>query len=214
MSGTLLRPPIPDGILATRVIAIGRRLDPADLEAVAAALVQGGIRAFELTLDGAAALEGITLLAQRFAARDLLIGAGTVLDVGAAQRAADAGAAFLVMPHTDVELVRWAADHGLPAFPGAFSPTEALAGWRAGAAAIKVFPASVVGPHYVREMRGPFRDIPLVPTGGVTVENAPAFLDAGAVAVGIGSWLTGGANPTVARQRAAEVIAALGGRGR
>jgi 2-dehydro-3-deoxyphosphogluconate aldolase/(4S)-4-hydroxy-2-oxoglutarate aldolase len=214
MTETTLRPAIPDAILASHLIAIGRRLDPAGVEAVAAALLDGGVRAFELTLDGAAALDGIASLARRFSSRELLVGAGTVLDIRAAQRAADAGAAFLVMPHTDLELIRWAAEHGLPAFPGAFSPTDVLAGWRAGAAAIKVFPASVVGPDFVRELHGPFRDIPLVPTGGVTIETAAAFLEAGAVAVGMGSWLTGSGDPTLVRQRATEVIAELKGRGR
>lgn len=214
MSAMPLRPGIPAAIRATRVIAIGRRLEPAGLEAVAAALIEGGVRAFELTLDGSAALDEIMVLTQRFLPGDLIVGAGTVLDVGSAERAVKAGATFLVMPHTDVALVRWAADRGIPAFPGAFSPSEALAGWRAGAAAIKVFPASAVGPQYVRDMRGPFPDIPLVPTGGVTIENAPLFLEAGAVAVGMGSWLTGHGDPTVVRERAGELMAALAGGGR
>ena len=80
---------------------------------------------------------------------------------------------------------------GIPAFPGCATPTEVLAAWRAGAAAVKLFPASVAGPAFVREMRGPFPDIPLVPTGGVTVETAPSFIAAGAVAVGMGGWLLG-----------------------
>jgi 2-dehydro-3-deoxyphosphogluconate aldolase/(4S)-4-hydroxy-2-oxoglutarate aldolase len=87
-------------------------------------------------------------------------------------------------------LVRWAAGRGVATFPGAFTPTEALAAWRAGAAAVKLFPASVAGPAFVREMRGPLPDVPLIATGGVTLDNAPAFIEAGAVAVALGSWLT------------------------
>ncbi len=204
-----MRPLIPEPILATRVVAIGRRLEPGVLAGVAEALVAGGIRAFELTLDGAGALSGIAELTSRFAPEVLLVGAGTVLDRASAERAIEAGARFLVMPHTDLELVRFAAERGLPAFPGAFTPTEAYAGWRAGAAAIKIFPASVVGPTFFREMRGPFRDIPLVPTGGVTIENAASFIRAGAVAVAMGSWLTGSGDSRLVRERASAVVAAL-----
>lgn len=136
----------------------------------------------------------------------LAIGAGTVLTVEAAQRAIDAGATFLVMPHLDTEIVRWAADRGVPALPGAATPTEALAGWRAGAAAIKVFPASVLGPGFVRELRGPLPEIPLVPTGGVTAGNAAAFIGAGAAAVGLGGWLLGDGEAAGVRQRAREIV--------
>lgn len=204
-----IRPEIPEPILATRLIAIARRLEPALLLDVTNALVAGGVRALELTLDGDGALDGIEELTHRFAPQDLLVGAGTVMSVASAERALQAGARFLVMPHTDVELVRFAASRGIPAFPGAFTPTEAYAGWQAGAAGIKVFPASAVGPTFFREMRGPFREIPLVPTGGVTIENAVAFVAAGAVAVAMGSWLTGGGDATVARERAMAVVAAL-----
>ena len=95
------------------------------------------------------------------------------------------------------------------AVPGAFTPTEILAAWRAGAAAVKLFPASAVGPTFVREVRGPLPGIPLIPTGGVTAETAPAFIAAGAVAVGIGSWLTGSGDPAVVEERAAELVAAV-----
>ena len=109
----------------------------------------------------------------------MLVGAGTVLDVAQAQAAVDAGARFFVMPHTDPELIRWAAERGIPAFPGGFTPSEILAAWRAGAAAVKLFPASVAGPVFVREMRGPLPEIPLIPVGGVNLETAPAFIAAG-----------------------------------
>ena len=209
MSEAFRRTPIPQPIVATRVVAIARRLEPGVLFDVADALVAGGVCAFELTLDGASALDGITELARRFAPETLLVGAGTVMDIPSAKRALDAGARFLVMPHTDTELVRFAAERGIPSFPGAFTPTEAYEGWRAGAAAIKIFPASAVGPTFFREMRGPFRDIPLVPTGGVTIDNAAAFISAGAVAVGMGSWLTGGGDPTLVRERASAIVTAL-----
>jgi 2-dehydro-3-deoxyphosphogluconate aldolase/(4S)-4-hydroxy-2-oxoglutarate aldolase len=120
-----------------------------------------------------------------------------------------AGATFLVMPHTDAALIAWAAGRSIPCFPGALTPTEILTAWRAGATAVKLFPASVAGPAFVREFRGPFPDIPLVPTGGITVESAPAFIRAGALAVGIGSWLTGDGEPAGIARRGAQAVAAV-----
>jgi 2-dehydro-3-deoxyphosphogluconate aldolase/(4S)-4-hydroxy-2-oxoglutarate aldolase len=139
----------------------------------------------------------------------LLVGACTVLDVEGATQAVDAGARFIVSPHTDPALIDWAVARGLPVVPGAFSPTEMLTAWRAGATAIKLFPASVAGPAFVREFRGPFRDIPLIATGGVTIESAPAFLAAGTTAVGLGSWLTGDGEPEGIADRAERLIRAL-----
>lgn len=132
-----------------------------------------------------------------------------MLSLDAAQRAVDAGATFLVMPHLDSDIVAWAAERGVPAFPGAASPTEVLAGWRAGAAAVKVFPASVLGPSFIRELRGPLPEIPLVPTGGVTPENAASFIGAGAAAVGLGGWLLGDGEAAAVRERAREIVAVV-----
>jgi 2-dehydro-3-deoxyphosphogluconate aldolase/(4S)-4-hydroxy-2-oxoglutarate aldolase len=203
------RPPIPPGILSGKVVAIGRGLAPEAILPVAASLVGSGVRAFEITLNSPAPMEAIAALAARFDPEDLIIGAGTVLDIAGAEAAVDAGARFLVMPHTDVDIIRWAALRGIPSFPGAFTPTEVLCAWRAGAAAVKLFPASVVGPAFVRELRGPFRAIPLIPTGGVTIDSAPAFVAAGAIAVGIGSWLTGPGEADVVGVRARQIVAAI-----
>jgi 2-dehydro-3-deoxyphosphogluconate aldolase/(4S)-4-hydroxy-2-oxoglutarate aldolase len=205
----LRRPPIPEAIQSGRVIAIGRRLEPGSIVRVAAALVAGGVRAFEVTLDSPDAIAGIRALAERHADGSLLVGAGTVLDLAGAATAVRAGARFLVSPHTDVELVHWAADQGLPVFPGALTPSEILAAWRAGASAVKLFPASAVGPSYVREMQGPLAEVPLIPTGGVTADNAAAFLAAGALGVGVGSWLFADGSPDAIRQRAARLINAV-----
>jgi len=199
------RPALPDAIREGRIVAIGRNLESTRLQSIAEALLAGGVRAFEITLGSPAALAGIRAIASKYGG-DLLVGAGTVLDIQAATQALDAGARFLVMPHTDCSLVTWAAERGVPAFPGAFTPTEIVQGWRAGACAIKLFPASVAGPAFIREFRGPFPDIPLVPTGGVSAETAPAYLAAGAIAVGVGSWLMGGGDPHVVRERAADLV--------
>ena len=209
MSDPSRRPAIPAGLLAGGVVAIARRLTADSAPQVADALVEGGVLAFEITLNEpvAGALHAIESVAGR--APGLAIGAGTVLSIESAGLALDAGATFLVMPHIDPELVAWAADRGIPALPGAATPTEVLAAWRAGAAAVKLFPASVVGPAFVRECRGPFPEIPLVPSGGVTAETAADFIRAGAVALGVGGWLVGDGVPAGVTARARRIVDAV-----
>jgi 2-dehydro-3-deoxyphosphogluconate aldolase/(4S)-4-hydroxy-2-oxoglutarate aldolase len=202
------RPPIPSAIFAGRVIAIGRDLDPERALAIGEVLGDAGVPAFEVTLQGSAALDAIRALRDELGER-LLIGAGTVLDVKGAAAAVEAGATFLVMPVTDVEVIGWAVQHAVPVFPGALSPTEVLTAWRAGASAVKLFPSSVGGPALLRELRGPLPDIPLVPTGGVTADNARSLIDAGAVAVGVGSWLAGAPDEATLRERAIALMAAV-----
>ncbi len=207
----LPRPDIPEPISAGGVVAIGRRIAPDRVAAVVDGLAGGGLRAFELTLNDpeADALRSIEAAARHAAGSGVAIGAGTVLSIEAGMRALDAGATFLVMPHTDPELVTWAAQRGVPAFPGASTPTEILTAWRAGAAAVKLFPASVLGPGFLREFRGPFPDIPLVPTGGVTAASAGDYIRAGAIAVGMGRWLIGDGDTVGIATRAASVVRAV-----
>ncbi|WGM20294.1 bifunctional 4-hydroxy-2-oxoglutarate aldolase/2-dehydro-3-deoxy-phosphogluconate aldolase [Paenarthrobacter sp. OM7] len=142
---------------------------------------------FEITMDSETAVADITKLRNAGAT----VGAGTVLDKEQAAAALDAGAEFLVSPYLDEDLVGWASAQGIPVSPGALTPTEIVRAWNAGAAAVKVFPASVAGPQLIRELRGPLGHIPLMPTGGMTAENVRGFIDAGAVAAGVGGWLTG-----------------------
>jgi 2-dehydro-3-deoxyphosphogluconate aldolase/(4S)-4-hydroxy-2-oxoglutarate aldolase len=207
------RPPIPAGIREGGVVAVARNLSVDTVRAVADGLLRGGVRALEITLNEPEdrALDALRAATRHAEGSELVIGAGTVLTIDAAQRALDAGATFLVSPHTDAGLVEWAADRGLPCFPGAFTPTEILAAWRAGAAAVKLFPASVAGPAFVREFRGPFPHIPLLPTGGVTAETAPDFIRAGAIAVGLGSWLIGDGDASGIYDRATVVVQAVAG---
>jgi 2-dehydro-3-deoxyphosphogluconate aldolase / (4S)-4-hydroxy-2-oxoglutarate aldolase len=206
-----VRQAVPEAILGGRVVAIARGLDPSRMVEIAGALIDGGVGAFEVTLNSRSANDAIAAVRAAVPAGRLLVGAGTVLDRALAEAAVGAGAQFLVMPHTDLGLVEWAAGRGLPVFPGAFTPSEILAAWRAGATAVKLFPASAVGPSFVRELRGPLPEIPLIPTGGVTAENAPDFIRAGAVAVGLGSWLTGAGDPAAIRARATQLTEAIRG---
>jgi 2-dehydro-3-deoxyphosphogluconate aldolase / (4S)-4-hydroxy-2-oxoglutarate aldolase len=205
------RPAIPVGLIAGGVVAIGRRVGFDRVGSIVDGLREGGVEAFELTLNDpeADALRSIEAAARLAAGTTMTIGAGTVLSIDAARRALEAGATFLVMPHTDAELVAWAAANGTPAIPGASTPTEAYTGWRAGAAAIKLFPASVLGPSFLREIRGPFPDLPIIPSGGVTPETAGDYIRAGAVAVGLGSWLIGDGATRGVTERARRVVLAV-----
>lgn len=171
-----------------RCVAVLRRLPGDVLLPVVEALVDGGIRAIEVTMDGERAAEQLANLRERLPA-GVLLGAGTVTRVDQVDAAVAAGAAFLVSPHLDPALLERAAAHGVPFIPGVMTPTEIMAALRAGAQMVKVFPASTLGPSYIREIRGPLRDVPIMVTGGVSEHNATAFLEAGANIVGIGSAL-------------------------
>jgi 2-dehydro-3-deoxyphosphogluconate aldolase/(4S)-4-hydroxy-2-oxoglutarate aldolase len=203
------RLPVPDAISGPRIIAIARGLEPDRLARIADGLLAGGVHAFELTLDSPGALPAIESLVRRFEGSPLRVGAGTVLDVEAAGSAVAAGAAFLVSPHGDADIVRWAVSAGVPVFPGAMTPSEIVAMWAAGATAIKIFPASAVGPSFIREVRGPLRRVPLIPTGGITAETIGAYIAAGAKAVGMGSWLSGDGDPAGIAARAAQALEAV-----
>ena len=203
------RPEIPTAIREGRAIAILRGVDPQIAAPIVDALVEGGITAVEVTLNSRDPFATIAELRRRTEGASVLIGAGTVMDRVAAEASVDAGAQFLVAPNTDAELVRWAAAQGIPMFPGAMTPTEIVTAWNAGAAAVKVFPASVLGPMFLREVRGPLPQIPLIPTGGVNAESARPLLDAGALAIGVGSWLTGSTDRSEVLARARQLRAAI-----
>jgi 2-dehydro-3-deoxyphosphogluconate aldolase/(4S)-4-hydroxy-2-oxoglutarate aldolase len=205
------RPALPEAITDPGVVAIARHLAPADVPAIVEGLAEGGIRAFELTLNEPVdrAIEALTAGISGGRGSGTVVGAGTVLSLEMAQRAVDAGAAFLVAPHLDTDVVAWAARNGIPMLPGAATPTEVLAAWNAGAAAVKVFPASSLGPSFIREMRGPLPHIPLIPTGGISVDDAGAFIGAGAVAIGLGSWLFGGGSAASVTERSRQAVEAV-----
>ncbi|MFW2339063.1 MAG: bifunctional 4-hydroxy-2-oxoglutarate aldolase/2-dehydro-3-deoxy-phosphogluconate aldolase [Acidimicrobiia bacterium] len=197
----MTRTELPAAIPGSRLIAVFRGLHPDRVVAVADVLDRAGIGVLEVTMDSPVAERSIERLASRS-----VVGAGTVMNVAEAEAAVAAGAAFLVSPHTDLDVVEWAVDRGVPVLPGAFTPTEIMVAWNAGAAAVKVFPASVAGPGLLKAVGGPMAGIPLIPTGGVTAENAAAYLEAGAIAVGLGGWLTGHADLDVVAERAAATV--------
>ena len=156
---------------------------------VAEALLQAGLPVVEITLTVPNAIDAIGAVAKRFAGK-LLVGAGTVTDAESARRAAEAGAEFIVTPCLVREVIEAARRADVAVLPGALTPTEVFEAFRAGGDMVKVFPAqSVGGAAYLRALRGPFPDIPLVPTGGVTLENVAELFKAGAAAVGVGTEL-------------------------
>ena len=175
-------------ILETRVVAVIRMKNAARLAGVAAALGRGGVRALEITMTVPGAV-GIIREMAGSKAPGTLVGAGTVLDARTAKDVIAAGADFVVSPITDMETVKVCRDAGVLVAPGAFTPTEIVAAWRAGADIVKVFPATSLGPQFCRDLRGPLPEVRLMPTGGVTVENARDFIAAGAAAVGLGTAL-------------------------
>jgi 2-dehydro-3-deoxyphosphogluconate aldolase/(4S)-4-hydroxy-2-oxoglutarate aldolase len=180
------------GLAATRIVAI-LRADNADrAEAVVDVLVEAGVRSLELTLTTTGALEVVERLAARVPA-EVEVGVGTVLTAADVDRSVDAGARFVVSPSVEPDVIGAALRHGIASYPGAFTPTEITAAWKAGASAVKLFPAGPLGPGYLKAVRAPLPDIPVVPTGGVDVDAVGDWLDAGAVAVGMGSPLIGDA---------------------
>ena len=157
--------------------------------AVAEALLQAGLTVAEITLTVPNAIDAIGRVTKRFAGK-LLVGAGTVTDVEMARRAVDAGAQFIVTPCLVQEVIAAAKRADVAVLPGALTPSEVFAAFRAGGDMVKVFPVqSVGGAAYLRALRGPFPDIPLVPTGGVTLGNIAEMFTAGAAAVGVGTEL-------------------------
>jgi 2-dehydro-3-deoxyphosphogluconate aldolase / (4S)-4-hydroxy-2-oxoglutarate aldolase len=180
--------PIVQAIIEGRIVAIIRGEDSTHLGAAARTLVQEGITALEFPLTGPHVLDVIskTAVALDGAA---VVGAGTVRTVSDARSAIAAGASFLVSPTLSVPVIEFAAGEGVPVLPGVFTPTEIDAALGAGAELVKLFPATALGPAYLRDVLVPLADACVVPTGGVRLEEAPEWLAAGAVALGVGSPL-------------------------
>jgi len=158
-----------------------------DLVQIAKALHAGGLSCLEITMTTPGALRAIEDAREELP--NVLMGAGTVLDASTARQAILAGAQFLVTPTVALDVVEVAHRYGVPVIPGAMTPTEILTAWEAGADMVKVFPAEVLGPGFIKALHGPLPQIPLVPTGGITADNAGDFIRAGAALVCAGGWL-------------------------
>jgi len=193
-----------DALLDSGVIAVVRMQEKADLRAAARALAAGGVGAVEITLTTPGAIDAIGELVAD-GEPGCVVGAGTVLDQAAARSVMDAGARFVVSPTLNPAVIRLCRERDIPCVPGAFTPTEILEAWRAGAPLVKLFPAAAVGPGYLRDVLAPLPFVRLVPSGGVTLENTADWIRAGAAAVSVGSALVSPA--LVAGESTAELTA-------
>jgi 2-dehydro-3-deoxyphosphogluconate aldolase/(4S)-4-hydroxy-2-oxoglutarate aldolase len=175
-------------VLDCGVVAVVRSPDGQQLVEVARALADGGVTVVEITMTVPDALDVVRQVRRALGDR-LLLGAGTILDTETARAALLAGAEYLVAPTLNFEVIRLCQRYDKLVMPGAFTPTEILAAWEAGADIVKVFPADVLGPAFFKALRGPLPQIRLMPTGGVDLKTAADFLRAGACCLGVGGQL-------------------------
>lgn len=170
------------------IIGIMRNIRPKYTENIAHVYHQSGLTCLEVTMNSAGAEDTISSLVNTHGDK-LNIGAGTVCTINDLEKALNAGAQFIVTPIVNEDVIGACATQKIPVFPGAYTPTEIYKAWSLGATMVKVFPATTLGPGYIREVLGPLNHIGLVPTGGINLENFTSYLAAGAKAVGIGRHL-------------------------
>src|SRR5438874_215479 len=175
-------------VLDCGIVAVVRAPQSDQLVEVAQALADGGVTVVEITMSVPNALDVLRQVRQTLGER-VLLGAGTVLDAETARAVLLAGAEYVVSPTLNLEVIRLCRRYDKLVMPGAFTPTEILTAWEAGADIVKVFPAEVVGPTFFKALRGPLPQIRVMPTGGVDLTTAAAFLKAGACCLGVGSQL-------------------------
>jgi 2-dehydro-3-deoxyphosphogluconate aldolase/(4S)-4-hydroxy-2-oxoglutarate aldolase len=202
-------------IAEDRAVTVVRAPQPFDVGSLVAALTAGGLRAVELTLTTP---DILSRLADASTDSGAVIGVGTVLTAEDAETAIDAGAQFLVTPAVREAVAGVGAARNIPVIMGAYTPTEVMAAVDLGAAAIKIFPARQGGPDYLRDLRGPFPGLALIPSGGINTGNAASYLAAGAIAVTAGTDvvapdLVAAADWTVITDRAKGFVAAISGQG-
>jgi len=175
-------------IIEHRIVAVIRSEHSDKLIDAARALSAGGVKIMEVTFTVPKALRVLETVCDALG-DEVLLGAGTVLDSETARAAILAGARFLVSPHTNRALIELAHRYDVLVIPGALTPTEVVTAWEAGADIVKIFPSDLGGPQYIKALRAPLPQVRMMPTGGVTLETAAAFLRAGACALGVGSAL-------------------------
>ncbi len=176
-------------ILEEKIVAIIRMLDKEEAIEVTEALVKGGIKLIEVTLDSPNSLKTIEALTEKYQNDEVVIGAGTVLDSESARLAIIAGAEFLLSPSLNIDFIKTCNRYDKVAIPGAMTPTEILTAKENGADIIKVFPASNLGSSYIKSIKGPISNINLMATGGISIDNIIEFVESGSDSVGIGSSL-------------------------
>ena len=175
------------------IVAVVRAASTEEAVHITDACIEGGVAAIELTFTVPHADKVIEDLAKRYTPEQIILGAGTVMDAETARIAMLAGANYIVSPHFDPEIVRTANRYRMAVMPGVFSVTEAVRAMEAGADILKIFPAELFGPKIIKAIKGPIPYAKMMPTGGVTADNVGEWIKAGAVAVGAGGALTGGA---------------------
>ena len=208
----MAKPEILERLRDSGALGIIRVQTAQDLVQIAKALHAGGLSCLEITMTTPGALRAIEEAREELP--EVLMGAGTVLDAATARQAILAGAQFLVSPTIELGVIETAHRYGVPVIPGAMTPTEILTCWEAGADMVKVFPAEVLGPNFIKAIHGPLPQIPLVPTGGITADNAGEFIRAGAAVVCAGSWLVdkkavAAGEVEVLRDKARRLVAAV-----
>ena len=180
----------PRELLANPIIAVLRADDATRYERVAATLVEEGIEFVELTLTTPGTIAVLPQL-RRALPPSARLGVGTVLTWQQADEAMNAGADYIVTPSIDSAVINYVVSREVPIYPGGLTPTELQHAWNRGASAVKLFPASAVGPDYIKQLHGPFPDMRIVPSGGISLDTAGAWIAAGAEAVSVGGPLVG-----------------------
>ncbi len=182
--------PVTKELIACGVVAVIRGKDEESAYRMSEAIAKGGIRGLEVTFT----VPNAEKVIERLVKANLpgaIVGAGSVTDIASCEKALQAGAKFIVGPNYDEEILAFCQKRGIPYYPGCFTPTEIARAYHKGAEIVKLFPGSALGPSYVKAVHGPLPDVPLMPTGGVDLENLHEWIHAGVVAVGVGSCLTG-----------------------
>jgi 2-dehydro-3-deoxyphosphogluconate aldolase/(4S)-4-hydroxy-2-oxoglutarate aldolase len=173
----------------TGLIAVMRGMKPTQIAKVARALAAGGVKVLEITMNSPQPLKMIEEVKLLLEDSDVIVGAGTVLDAESARAAILAGAEFVFAPNLNLKVIELCKRYNKLVIPGVMTPTEVVKAYEAGADLIKVFPANVVGPEFIKGIRGPLSDIKVIPTGGINLDNAADYIKAGAVALGAGGSL-------------------------
>lgn len=173
-----------------RVVIIYRGLDPEDCLEASRALAEAGLRMFEVTMNSRDTARAIEMLDTELGS-EALIGAGTVMTPEQVEAASSSGASYIVSPNTNIKVIERTKELGLLSVPGAFTPTEVRAAWEAGADFVKVFPINVVGAEYITQLRAPLDDIPMMPSGGITLKLAEELSRTGVEALGVGLQMLG-----------------------